>query len=163
MFLRQNTISNGRLRHIFLAAALFGTVSASALAADNPAVEVMEDYFEFSEYGGATILPEQIPAEDWKKIYVIDARDADQYKKAHIPGAVNIDWRRVLGRRAELPGDKMVLLYCNAGTLSAQAGLALRLAGMENVRILQGGFSEWKAKGGFDANRRAQKRSKKGE
>jgi len=26
---------------------------------------------------------------------------------------------------------------------------------MENVRILQGGFAEWKAKGGFDAYRRA--------
>lgn len=134
---------------------------AVAFAADNAAVKTMEEYFEFSEYGGATILPEQIPAEDWKNVYVIDTRDADQYKKAHIPGAVNIDWRQVLGRRAELPGDRMVLVYCNAGTLSAQAGLALRLAGMENVRILQGGFSEWKAKGGFDANRRATRRSGK--
>ena len=151
------------LRTIFLVVTLFNASTLPAVAADSSGVKALEDYFEFSEYGGATILPEQIPAEDWKKIYVIDARDADQYKKAHIPGAVNIDWRRVLGRRAELPGDKMVLLYCNAGTLSAQAGLALRLAGMENVRILQGGFSEWKAKGGFDANRRAQKRSKKGE
>lgn len=163
MFLSRHPISSRSSRSIFLAAALSCTINVSALAADNPAVEAMEDYFEFSEYGGATILPEQIPAEDWKKIHVIDARDADQYRKAHIPGAVNIDWRRVLARRAELPGDRMVLLYCNAGTLSAQAGLALRLAGMENVRILQGGFSEWKAKGGFDANRRAQKRSKKGE
>jgi rhodanese-related sulfurtransferase len=44
-----------------------------------------------------------------------------------------------------------VLLYCNTGTLSAQAGFALRVAGYENVRVLQGGYAEWKAKGGFDA------------
>jgi len=134
---------------------------AVSFAADNAAVKAMEEYFEFSEYGGATILPEQIPAEDWKNVYVIDTRDADQYQKAHIPGAVNIDWRQVLGRRAELPGDKMVLVYCNSGTLSAQAGLALRVAGMENVRILQGGFNEWKAKGGFDAYRRATRKARK--
>lgn len=146
---------------LILMAVMSLMLPAVSFAADNAAVKAMEEYFEFSEYGGATILPEQIPAEDWKNVYVIDTRDADQYKKAHIPGAVNIDWRQVLGRRAELPGDRMVLVYCNAGTLSAQAGLALRLAGMDNVRILQGGFSEWKAKGGFDANRRATRRSGK--
>ena len=151
------------LRNVFLAAALCTTSSLPAIAADSPAVKALEDYFDFAEYGGATILPEQIPAEDWKNIHVIDTRDADQYGKAHIPGAVNIDWRQVLGRRAELPSDRMVLLYCNAGTLSAQAGLALRVAGMDNVRILQGGFSEWNAKGGFDAYRRALKNGKKGE
>jgi len=75
-----------------------------------------------------------------KNIHVIDTRDAEQYQKAHIPGAVNIDWRKVLGQRSKLPGNKMVLLYCNAGTLSSQAALALRVAGMENVRILQGGL-----------------------
>jgi 3-mercaptopyruvate sulfurtransferase SseA len=32
---------------------------------------------------------------------------------------------------------------------------------MDNVRILQGGFNEWKAKGGFDANRRATRSSRK--
>jgi rhodanese-related sulfurtransferase len=144
-----------------LLVAFSSLLPAVSCAADNAAVKAMEEYFEFSEYGGATILPEQIPAEDWKNVYVIDTRDADQYKKAHIPGAVNIDWRQVLGRRAELPGDRMVLVYCNSGTLSAQAGLALRVAGMENVRILQGGFNEWKAKGGFDAYRRATRKTRK--
>jgi len=38
--------------------------------------------------------------------------------------------------------------------LAAQAGFALRVAGWENLRILQGGFEEWKAKGGFDAYKR---------
>jgi 3-mercaptopyruvate sulfurtransferase SseA len=48
-----------------------------------------------------------------------------------------------------------VLAYCNTGTLSAQAGFALRVAGCENARILQVGHAEWRAKGGFEANTRA--------
>jgi rhodanese-related sulfurtransferase len=133
----------------------FALSAAPLQAADNPAVKAMEEYLEFVDYGGGIILPEQIPAEEWKNIVVIDARDAGQYRKEHIPGALNIEWRQALARRAELPQDRMVLLYCNTGTLSSQAGFALRLAGMDNVRILQGGMTGWKAKGGFDAHRRA--------
>ena len=144
---------------IVVSAGLF--VPVVSYAEDKAAISTMEAYFDFSEYEGGTILPEQIPAEDWKNIYVIDTRDAEQYQKAHIPGAVNIDWRKVLGQRSKLPNNKMVLLYCNAGTLSSQAALALRVAGMENVRILQGGFTDWKAKGGFEANKIATRKSAK--
>lgn len=144
---------------IVVAAALF--MPAVSYAEDKASISAMDAYFDFSEYEGGTILPEQIPAEDWKNIHVVDTRDAEQYQKAHIPGAVNIDWRKVLGQRSTLPNNKMVLLYCNAGTLSSQAAMALRVAGMENVRILQGGFTEWKAKGGFAANKNASKTSEK--
>ena len=146
---------------IFMAAALLLAVPAASLAADKAAIEAMEAYFDFTEYEGSTILPEQIPAEDWKNIYVIDTRDAEQFHTSHIPGAVNIEWRKVLARRNELPTIKMVLVYCNAGTLSSQAGLALRVAGMDNVRILQGGYNEWKVKGGFEANKIAIRKSRK--
>jgi len=130
--------------------------SMFANADDNgEAIKAMEDYLAFVDYGGATIFPEQIPAEDWKRFHVIDARDKAQYDKEHIPGAINLEWRRVLEKRASIPRDKSVLIYCNTGSLSAQAGFALRVAGYENVRILQGGFAEWKAKGGFDASSRA--------
>jgi rhodanese-related sulfurtransferase len=126
-------------------------------AADNKAVLIdeMAAYLDFVDYGGATIFPEQIPKDDWKKFFVIDARDKDQFSKENIPGSVNIEWRRVLAERSRIPKDKAVLIYCNTGTLSAQAGFALRLAGYENVRILQGGFAEWKAKGGLDAATKA--------
>jgi rhodanese-related sulfurtransferase len=130
-------------------------------AANEAAVKVMEEYLDFVDYGGATILPEQIPQEDWKRFHVIDARDKDQFAKDHIPGAVNIEWRQVLAQRSVIPKDKSVLIYCNTGSLSAQAGFALRIAGYENVRILQGGYSEWKAKGGFEANRLATEKGKK--
>lgn len=46
----------------------------------------------------------------------------------------------------------MVLIYCNTVTLSAQGGLALRVAGWDKVRILQEGFEDWNNKGGLDAN-----------
>lgn len=137
------------------AGALALAMAATPALANDEAVKAMEEYLDFVDYGGATIFPEQIPKEDWKKFHVIDARDKDQYAREHIPGAVNLEWRQALARRSSIPKDQPVLIYCNTGTLSAQAGFALRVAGYDNVRILQGGYAEWKAKGGFDAAARA--------
>ncbi|MDZ4074724.1 MAG: rhodanese-like domain-containing protein [Hylemonella sp.] len=144
-----------KLLTLSLLALTVGVASLPAHANDKAIIDAMEGYFEFVDYGGATIFPEQIPKDDWKKFFVIDARDKGQFDKGHIPGAVHIEWRQVLAKRNEIPKDKPVLIYCNQGTLSAQAGFALRLAGYENVRILQGGMSEWQAKGGFDAATKA--------
>ncbi|UOD50964.1 rhodanese-like domain-containing protein [Orrella daihaiensis] len=142
-------------RTIPLATALLFAASFTAYAQNPAAVDEMAGYMDFIEYGGGVIFAEQIPKAEYENIMVIDARDANQFAKEHIPGAVNIEWRQVLNERDNIPTDKMVLIYCNTGSLSAQAGFALRVAGHENVRILQGGFEEWKAKGGFEANARA--------
>ncbi|WP_372591766.1 rhodanese-like domain-containing protein [Guyparkeria sp.] len=127
-----------------------------AMAENEELIDAMEGYVMFQEYHGATIRPEQIPADQWENITIVDTRDAGQYAEDHIPGAINIEWRQILERRDELPTDEQVLVYCNTGTLSAQAGLMLRLTGMDNVRILQGGFTGFKEAGGFEANARAQ-------
>lgn len=136
-------------------------IAAPVMADPNPeAVKAMEEYLDFVDYGGATMFAEQIPRVDWPLFHVIDARDQEQFTKEHIPGAVNIEWRQVLAKRASIPKNKPVLIYCNTGSLSAQAGFALRMAGYENVRILQGGFAEWKAKGGLDAATKARAQAK---
>lgn len=145
-------------QHLALAALTAASLwLAPAAHADNQAIAVdeMAAYLEFVDYGGGVIFAEQIPADEWKKMIVIDARDAGQFAKGHIPGAIHMDWRQVLAQRSTIPKDKPVLIYCNTGSLSAQAGFALRVAGWDNVRILQGGMEEWKAKGGFDAAARA--------
>ncbi len=134
---------------ICVALSLFPALASAE--ANNEAVKAMEEYLAFAEYGGGTIAPEQIPKEDWHRFYLIDARDKQQFDKEHIPGAVNLEWRQVLEQRASIPKDKPALIYCNTGSLSAQAGFALRVSGFENVRILQGGLDRWKNKGGFDA------------
>jgi rhodanese-related sulfurtransferase len=118
-------------------------------------MDELSGYLEFVDYGGGTIFAEQIPRDEYAKMMVIDARDAAQYAKEHIPGAVNIEWRQVLAKSGDIPKNKPVLIYCNTGTLSAQAGFALRVSGWENVKILQGGFAEWKSKGGLNANAKA--------
>ena len=147
-----------RFRPLALAAATAGTLLlAPAAHADNKAIaaDEMEAYLEFVDYGGGVIFAEQIPKDEWPKMVVIDARDPAQFAKGHIPGAINMDWRQVLAKRNAIPKNKPVLIYCNTGSLSAQAGFALRVAGWENVRILQGGMAEWQAKGGFDAAAKA--------
>lgn len=147
-----------KLRHLALVAATAAALlQAPAAQADNKdiAIDEMAGYLEFVDYGGGVIFAEQIPKDEWPKMVVIDARDAGQFAKGHIPGAINMDWRQVLARRNEIPKNKPVLVYCNTGSLSAQAGFALRVAGWDNVRILQGGMEEWKAKGGFDAAAKA--------
>jgi len=142
----------------FRTLALATTTAASLLLApvawaDNMAIatDEMAGYLEFVDYGGGVIFAEQSPKDEWPKMVVIDARDAGQFARGHIPGAIHMDWRQVLAKRDSIPKNKPVLIYCNTGSLSAQAGFALRVAGWENVRILQGGMEEWKAKGGFDA------------
>ena len=134
-----------------------GLLCGTAAWADNKAIAMdeMAGYLDFVDYGGATIFPEQIPRSEYARMMLIDARDAAQFSRDHIPGAVNIEWRQVLAKSSQIPKNKPVLIYCNTGSLSAQAGFALRVAGWDNVRILQGGFAEWKAKGGLDANEKA--------
>jgi len=142
-------------KQIYFTLALLLTIPSAMANDKTKIIDEISGYLEFVDYGGGTIFPEQIPKGEYAKMLVIDARDAAQFAKEHIPGAVNIEWRQVLAKSGDIPKNKPVLIYCNTGTLSAQAGFALRVSGWENVRILQGGFSEWKSKGGLDANAKA--------
>lgn len=157
-------MENGLTRHQWaapLALMTLATAAALPLAAqaqaqaDQATVNALEGYFEFVDANAGTILPEQIPAEDYPRLFVLDVRDAGQFTREHVPGAVNIEWRRVFAQRAKLPRDRTIVVYCNSGSLAAQVAMALRIDGFENVQLLYGGFAEWKARGGLDAHARA--------
>jgi rhodanese-related sulfurtransferase len=112
-----------------------------------PGLDAMLEAFEFAPYQGGNIRPEQLSAGDLNKFYLIDTRRPQDYALSHIPGAVNIEWRQVLARRDELPDDASLLLYCNTGSLSAQAAFALKASGREAVFILTGGYDAWSKAG----------------
>lgn len=139
--------------HLILVILLYAAVPTAYAEADSAVSEALQEYFDFVDYGAGQITTEQIPASDYANFYILDLRDADQFAKEHIPGAVNIEWRQVFSKRDELPRDKPILAYCNTGSFAAQVALALRLDGFDNVKILYGGFDRWKTSGGMDAGK----------
>lgn len=127
-----------------IAAALLGTALAAPIRAESPAVKAMQDYMEFAPYEAGIIVPQQLAKDVFESVVFIDTRDAGQFAKGSIPGARNIEWREVLARIDEIPKDKKVILFCNTGSLSAQAAFALRVAGRDNVLVLQTGIEGWR-------------------
>lgn len=125
-------------------AMLVASLLASPAAAESPVVAAMQEYMEFSTYEAGIIVPQQISKDIFDSVVFIDTRDAGQFAKGSIPGARNIEWREVLSRINEIPKDKKVILFCNTGSLSAQAAFALRVAGRDNVLVLQTGLDGWK-------------------
>ena len=131
-------------------AALSCALLAVPTSAEEGAVEAMQEYMAFSNYEAGIIVPQQITRDIFDSVLFIDTRSAHQFEASTIPGAVNIEWREVLDRIDEIPQNGMVILFCNTGTLSAQATFALRVAGRENVLVLQTGFAGWQENAAYN-------------
>jgi len=113
-----------------------------AVLADDLSDEII-GYMDFATYESGIILPQQLTQDVFDAALFVDTRDAEQYAAGTIPGAINIDWREIPGRIDELPDNRMVILFCNTGSLSAQATFAARLMGRDNVLVLQTGLTGW--------------------
>lgn len=131
------------MKPLAIAFALGISFLASPIQAQENAIEGMQEYMMFSDYEAGIIVPQQIDKDVFENVLFIDTRDGEQYEAATIPGAVNIEWREVLDRIDEIPADRKAILFCNTGSLSAQAAFALRVAGRDNVVVLQTGFTGW--------------------
>ena len=62
---------------------------AAQAQADKATINALAGYFDFVDANAGRILPEQIPTEGYRNLYVLAMRDAGQFAKEHIPGAVN--------------------------------------------------------------------------
>ena len=113
-----------------------------AVLADDLSDEII-GYMDFATYESGIILPQQLTQDVFDAAVFVDKRDADQYAAGTITSAINIDWREIPGRIDELPDNRMVILFCNTGSLSAQATFAARLMGRDNVLVLQTGLTGW--------------------
>lgn len=129
--------------------AIMFTLHIASAVANEEAIEAMNDYMAFQEYESGIMVPQQIDQTVFEASTFIDTRDADQFAEATIPGAINIEWRQVLDRIDEIPESGKVILFCNTGSLSAQATFALRVAGRENVVVLQSGFIGWQKEAAY--------------
>lgn len=120
-----------------------GLLSSMSARANEAVIEAMGEYLMFQEYESGIILPQQIDQSVFEAVTWIDTRDSKQFDKQTIPGAIHIEWRQVIERMDEIPTDRKVIVFCNTGSLSAQAAFALRVAGFDNVVVMQSGFLGW--------------------
>ncbi|OZB19872.1 MAG: sulfurtransferase [Rhodobacterales bacterium 34-62-10] len=131
------------VKDVLFAATVALSLHATPLVAQDAAIEAMQEYMMFSDYEAGIIVPQQLDQTVFETALFVDTRDAEQFAAGTIPGAVNIEWREVLDRIDEIPSDRMTILFCNTGSLSAQAAFALRVAGRTNVVVMQSGFTGW--------------------
>lgn len=76
---------------------------------------------------------------------LLDVRTAAEFDAGNITRAVNIPVDEIRQRLAELPPDKKIYIYCEAGLRGYLAHRMLRQNGYEEVYNLSGGYISWKA------------------
>ena len=83
-------------------------------------------------------------------VLVIDVRDADSYAKGRIPGAVNVDYTKVLDHADRFKGEtRTIVTYCACARemTSARAAVDLAAKGLIGAKALVGGWDEWVQRG----------------
>jgi rhodanese-related sulfurtransferase len=99
--------------------------------------------YEMSPYGLKHLLDEKT-----KDYTLVDVRSAEEFKKAHIPTALNIPLKELTNKLSSLPKDKTIVTYCGSITcqLAPTAALELAQKGFK-VMDLHGGIKEWQGYG----------------
>jgi rhodanese-related sulfurtransferase len=104
-------------------------------------------------------LPAPAPLQQVKELFdarqalFVDARNADTFRKEHIPGAVplpaeELDKRLPEFRKAHPPG-RTVIVYCNGAGCpdSMEVARALMRERYTDVLVFEGGMPEWREAG----------------
>ncbi len=80
---------------------------------------------------------------------IIDPRSEIEFKRGHIPGAVNAPVRKILLNLAHLPKDKdlEMVIACMHGQRAVIAKWLLTLHGYSNTELLEGYLEGWKKAG----------------
>ena len=80
---------------------------------------------------------------------VLDVRSTAEFRRGHVPGAVNIPFQSLAWRLNQVPGaaGDTVIVYCGHGPRAYLAAVALRRWAGRRVQFLQGHWSNWRKAG----------------
>ncbi|HJT57303.1 MAG TPA: rhodanese-like domain-containing protein [Ktedonobacteraceae bacterium] len=81
---------------------------------------------------------------------LIDARGAQDFEECHIPGAINLPYRKITAEStAQLPKEKLLVVYCWSPACNSATKAALRLSALGfQVKEMLGGIEYWRREGG---------------
>ena len=78
-----------------------------------------------------------------KNAFLLDVRTPDEYRQAHLRGAVLIPVNEVERRLAEVPRNRVVVVYCAVGSRSGMAAALLAGKGYGEVYNVSDGIVGW--------------------
>lgn len=77
----------------------------------------------------------------------VDVRTPQEYAAGHIPGAINVPVQELAQRLQEIPHNKRVYVYCEAGVRASKAARMLVQAGYDNIENVPESMQGWRAAG----------------
>lgn len=78
-------------------------------------------------------------------IIIIDLRDTMEYKRGHIPSAINIPYEEFHYRKSQLSKNNLIILYCHRGSLSLTLARDLSQEGYQ-VKNIYGGINAYRGR-----------------
>ena len=78
---------------------------------------------------------------------VIDVREHDERDEGYIPGSRNVPYRLMRTCCPDLPEDRPIVTICNSGPRAAIAASILRTRGLDARPVVDGGMTDWLARG----------------
>ncbi|PIE72959.1 MAG: pyridine nucleotide-disulfide oxidoreductase [Deltaproteobacteria bacterium] len=114
-------------------------INAAAYIADNLCAKIMRqiDIHEFNEYMSA---PQRY--EDRMVVDVRYAKEAEPFvEKFGADRWLSLPYEQVRSRWSELPQDKELIIFCNAGSRSFEVQTMLDAVGLKNSLVVPGGFN----------------------
>lgn len=76
---------------------------------------------------------------------LLDVRGSDKYAAGHVPGALDLAHRKIIGSKiAEFPATTLFVVYCAGPHCNGAARAAVRLAQLGRpVKLMTGGITGW--------------------
>ena len=99
-----------------------------------------------SKKGGTKISCQSlISLSNQDQALIVDLRSSEAFNSGHITASINIPVNDVSRRSNEIINStKSVVLVCETGSSSTNAGETLKKEGLKEIFILRGGINEWK-------------------
>jgi adenylyltransferase/sulfurtransferase len=124
------------------------------LCGPNPTITRLIDYAAFcglNQQENQPMHPDEVTVQEMKRalddpkagIRVVDVREPDEHKIAHVEGAELLPLSALPQRYSELDVNQQYYLHCKAGGRSMKALEFLRSKGFKNLKSVKGGITAW--------------------
>ena len=96
--------------------------------------------------GKKVTVQELISITNEGRAQLIDLRPSSEFNDGHITGSINIPFSDLENRSHEIKSydDRSLILICETGSQSANAGESLQKLGFKDTQILSGGIGQWR-------------------